>query len=160
MDTPSLQKLLDDIKAEIAAGNKIAAIKLYRDATGAGLAEAKEAVELIAAGKPPKASHEELVTLPGVGRKTANMVRGNAFGQQAIAVDTHVLRVSNRLGLVASDDPDEVEAALVAKLPADRLTAFGNALILHGRETCTARAPRCGACVLREPCPWPDKTPR
>jgi endonuclease-3 len=103
---------------------------------------------------------EELVTLPGVGRKTANMVRGNAFGQQAIAVDTHVLRVSNRLGLVASDDPDEVEAALVAKVPADRHTAFGNALILHGRETCTARAPRCGVCVLWELCSWPEKTPR
>jgi len=103
---------------------------------------------------------EELVTLPGVGRKTANMVRGNAFGQQAIAVDTHVLRVSNRLGLVASDDPDEIEATLVAKLPPDRHTALGNALILHGRETCTARNPRCDVCVLWEPCPWPDKTPR
>src|SRR5215468_5523404 len=101
---------------------------------------------------------EELVTLPGVGRKTANMVRGNAFGQQAIAVDTHVLRVSNRLGLVASDDPDEVEAALVAKVPADRQTAFGNAMILHGRETCTARNPRCPDCVLQKLCPWPDKT--
>jgi endonuclease III len=103
---------------------------------------------------------DELVTLPGVGRKTANMVRGNAFGQQAIAVDTHVLRVSNRLGLAASDDAEEVETALAAKVPADRHTAFGNALILHGRETCTARAPRCGACVLWELCPWPDKTPR
>jgi len=103
---------------------------------------------------------DDLVTLPGVGRKTANMVRGNAFGQQAIAVDTHVLRVSNRLGLVASDDSDEVEAALVAKLPADRHTACGNALILHGRETCTARNPHCSGCVLWDLCPWPDKTPR
>ena len=103
---------------------------------------------------------DELVTLPGVGRKTANMVRGNAFGQQAIAVDTHVLRVSNRLGLVASDDAEEVEAALVAAVPADKHTVFANAMILHGRETCTARNPSCGACVLWDLCQWPDKAER
>jgi len=103
---------------------------------------------------------EELVTLPGVGRKTANMVRGNAFGQQAIPVDTHVLRVANRLGLVQSDDPDEIEAALAAAVPADKHTVFANALILHGRETCTARNPRCAACVLWDSCRWPDKAPR
>ena len=103
---------------------------------------------------------DELVTLPGVGRKTANMVRGNAFGQQAIAVDTHVLRVSNRLGLVKSEDAEEVETALAAAVPADKHTAFANAMILHGRETCTARNPRCGACVLWDLCPWPDKAPR
>jgi endonuclease-3 len=103
---------------------------------------------------------DALVALPGVGRKTANMVRGNAFGQQAIAVDTHVLRVSNRLGLVASDDAEEVEAALVAAVPADKHTAFANAMILHGRETCTARNPSCGACVLWDLCPWPDKAER
>jgi endonuclease-3 len=100
------------------------------------------------------------VTLPGVGRKTANMVRGNAFGQQAIAVDTHVLRVANRLGLVTSDDAEVVEAALAAAVPADRHTAFANAMILHGRETCTARKPRCGECVLWDLCGWPDKAPR
>ncbi len=103
---------------------------------------------------------DELVTLPGVGRKTANMVRGNAFGQQAIAVDTHVLRVSNRLGLVKSEDAEEVETALAAAVPADKHTAFANAMILHGRETCTARNPQCGTCVLRDVCPWPDKGPR
>ncbi|MCI0431064.1 MAG: endonuclease III [Rhodospirillales bacterium] len=103
---------------------------------------------------------DDLVTLPGVGRKTANMVRGNAFGQQAIAVDTHVLRVSNRLGLVKSEDAEEVEAALAAAVPADKHTAFANAMILHGRETCTARSPRCGACALWDLCPWPDKAPR
>jgi endonuclease-3 len=103
---------------------------------------------------------DELVTLPGVGRKTANMVRGNAFGQQAIAVDTHVLRVANRLGLVKSEDADKVEAALATAVPADKHTAFANATILHGRETCTARNPRCGACVLWDLCPWPDKAER
>ena len=103
---------------------------------------------------------DELVTLPGVGRKTANMVRGNAFGQQAIAVDTHVLRVSNRLGLVKSEDAEEVETALAAAVPTDKHTAFANAMILHGRETCTARNPRCAECVLWDLCPWPDKAPR
>ena len=101
---------------------------------------------------------EALTTLPGVGRKTANMVLGNAFGVPAIAVDTHVLRVSNRLGLVHSDDPEKVEAALMRQVAKDKWTAFGNAMILHGRETCIARKPRCPECVLRAVCEWPDKT--
>lgn len=100
---------------------------------------------------------DELVTLPGVGRKTANMVLGNAFGIPGIAVDTHVLRVANRLGLVASDDALVVEQALREQLPESQWTAFSNAAILHGRETCTARRPRCGECVLREVCSWPGK---
>jgi endonuclease-3 len=101
---------------------------------------------------------DELTTLPGVGRKTANMVIGNAFGVPAISVDTHVLRVSNRPGLAHSDDPGEVEAALMRQVTKKRWTAFGNAMILHGRETCVARRPRCHACVLRDVCAWPDKT--
>jgi len=111
------------------------------------------------AGKVPK-SVEELTTLPGVGRKTANMVLGNTYGAQAIAVDTHVLRVSNRLGLALAKDPDKVEAELLKQVPADRLTAFSNAMILHGRETCTARAPRCLECVLYDECAWPQKLRR
>jgi endonuclease-3 len=101
---------------------------------------------------------EELTTLPGVGRKTANMVLANAFGVPAIAVDTHVLRVSNRLGLAHSDDPRAVEEALMRQVAKDKWTAFGNAMILHGRETCIARKPRCPVCVLRAVCEWPDKT--
>lgn len=100
---------------------------------------------------------EALTALPGVGRKTANMVLGNAFGVPAIAVDTHVLRVSNRLGLVHSDDPEQVEEALMRQVAKDKWTAFGNAMILHGRETCIARKPRCPECVLRAVCEWPDK---
>lgn len=100
---------------------------------------------------------DALTTLPGVGRKTANMVLGNAFGEQAIAVDTHVLRVANRLGLVDTKNADKVEAALTETVPADSLTAFTNAMILHGRETCTARNPRCGDCVLYTLCAWPEK---
>ncbi|HUL12121.1 MAG TPA: endonuclease III [Methylococcaceae bacterium] len=107
-------------------------------------------------GRVP-ASMEQLHQLPGVGRKTANMVLGNAFGQQTIAVDTHVLRVSNRLGLVSIHDADKAEAALMGKVPRVQWTAFTNAMILHGREICTARRPRCGICVLFDRCQWPDK---
>lgn len=108
-------------------------------------------------GKVPDDA-EAMATLPGVGRKTANMVLGNAFGQQAIAVDTHVLRVSNRLGLVSTKNADKAEQALTAQIPESRWTAFTNAMILHGRETCTARNPRCGLCVLYEECEWPEKS--
>lgn len=107
-------------------------------------------------GKVP-ADAEELTKLAGVGRKTANMVAGNAFGAQAIAVDTHVLRVSQRLGLAGSKNADKVEQELMALVPHDKWTAFGNALILHGREVCTARKPRCCECSLYAECAWPEK---
>jgi endonuclease-3 len=100
---------------------------------------------------------EELTTLPGVGRKTANVILGSAFGKQAIAVDTHVLRVSNRLGIAHSENPDKVEEELMKQIPDNKWTKFNLALILHGRETCIARKPRCGACVLYDECGWPEK---
>jgi endonuclease-3 len=99
-----------------------------------------------------------LTALPGVGLKTANVVLGNAFGQQALAVDTHVFRVSNRLGLARAEDPDEVHDQLVAVLPATQLTEATHRLIIHGRRTCTARAPACPVCPVRAQCPWPHKT--
>lgn len=102
---------------------------------------------------------EELTTLPGVGRKTANVVLGSAFRKQAIAVDTHVLRVSNRLGIAHSDNPDKVEEELVKQLPDNTLTKFNLAMILHGRETCAAMKPKCGKCVVYKECEWPDKIP-
>lgn len=107
-------------------------------------------------GKVPS-TVDALTSLPGVGRKTANMVLGNAFGRQAIAVDTHVLRVANRLGLTRARDPDEVEAELNAQIPPGKWTAFANAMILHGRETCIARKPRCCDCVVYQLCEWPEK---
>jgi len=100
---------------------------------------------------------EELKTLPGVGRKTANVILGSAFGKQAIAVDTHVLRVSNRLGIAHSENPDKVEEELTKQIPQDKWTAFNLAMILHGRETCAARKPRCGVCVLYDECGWLEK---
>jgi len=102
-------------------------------------------------------SIEELTTLPGVGRKTANMVLGNAFGIPGIAVDTHVLRVSNRLGLARGDDAEAVETQLGSQVPREQWTAFSNAMILHGRHVCAAKKPRCGACPLAPECPWPGK---
>ncbi len=101
---------------------------------------------------------EELVALPGVGRKTANVVLGNAFGQPAIAVDTHVFRVSQRLGLAKSEDPEKVHDQLCQVIPRAKWTQFCHLLTTHGRRVCTARAPACPTCPVRALCPWPGKT--
>ena len=95
----------------------------------------------------------DLVTLPGVGRKTANVVRSVAFGEPGLPVDTHVTRLSKRLGLTSAGDPEAIEADLCGLLPADQWGGFSLRLILHGRAVCRARAPRCGACVLAGFCP-------
>jgi endonuclease-3 len=100
---------------------------------------------------------EALTRLPGVGRKTANMVLGNAFGVPGIAVDTHVLRVSNRLSLADSGDPGKVEEALMRQIPKSQWTFYSNAIILHGRQVCTAKKPLCGRCPLFSVCGWPEK---
>jgi endonuclease-3 len=99
-----------------------------------------------------------LTALPGVGLKTANVVIGNAFGGDALAVDTHVFRVSQRLGLARGDDPDDVHDQLVDVLPRGRLTQATHLLIVHGRRTCLARKPACPVCPVRTLCPWPGKT--
>lgn len=108
-------------------------------------------------GEVPKAL-EALVELPGVGLKTANVVIGNAFGGQALAVDTHVFRVSQRLGLARGDDPDQIHEQLVAILPRESLTHATHLMITHGRRTCVARKPACPVCPVRALCPWPHKT--
>jgi endonuclease-3 len=104
------------------------------------------------------ADRDALTALPGVGLKTANVVLGNAFGQDALAVDTHVFRVSQRLGLAKSDDPEEIHDQLVEVLPRGRLTQGTHLLIIHGRRTCVARKPACPKCSIRGLCPWPGKT--
>jgi endonuclease-3 len=104
------------------------------------------------AGKVPE-TMDELRALPGIGRKTANVVLGTAFGQPAIFVDTHVRRVSNRLALTVEDDPDKIERDLQALLPPREWTAFAHRMIHHGRQICAARKPRCSACPLLEWCP-------
>lgn len=96
----------------------------------------------------------ELLALPGVARKTANIVLSNAFGiHEGIAVDTHVKRVSFRLGLTASRNPDRIERDLMALFPRQRWGDLNHYLVLFGREVCTARAPRCTACPLADLCP-------
>jgi endonuclease-3 len=104
------------------------------------------------AGAVPK-SLDALVRLPGVGRKTANVVLGTAFDEPAIFVDTHVRRLANRLGLTVEDDPDTIERDLQRLLPPREWTAFAHRLIHHGRRVCAARRPRCSGCALRPRCP-------
>jgi endonuclease-3 len=96
---------------------------------------------------------EDLVTLPGVGRKTGNVIRSVAFGLPGLPVDTHVGRLSRRLKLTAEDDPVKVEHDLNGIVPAEERGAFSLRLILHGRAVCDARKPRCDACVLADICP-------
>ena len=104
-------------------------------------------------GEVPK-TLEELVTLPGVGRKTANVILGNAFGIPGIAVDTHVHRVSQRIGLTKKDDPFKIEFDLMEIVPKEEWTHFSNLLIWHGRRTCMARKPLCGTCPIRKICDY------
>jgi endonuclease-3 len=96
---------------------------------------------------------EDLLTLPGVGRKTANILRGNAFGQPAIGVDTHVGRLARRLGLSAETDPDKVEADLTAVVRSRDRVRFCQRVQNHGRLVCVARKPRCEACAIADLCP-------
>jgi endonuclease-3 len=103
-------------------------------------------------GEVPEAI-EDLVTLPGVGRKTANVLRSVAFGRPGLPVDTHVGRLARRLGLTTETDPVKVESALDRLVPAADRGAFSLRLILHGRRTCVARRPRCGTCLLADFCP-------
>jgi endonuclease-3 len=100
-----------------------------------------------------------LEALPGVGRKTANVILNTAFGEPTIAVDTHIFRVANRTGLAPGKNVRQVEDGLVAATPAEFAHDAHHFLILHGRYTCTARRPKCPQCPLRELCLWPDKTP-
>lgn len=100
------------------------------------------------------ATMEELVALPGVGRKTANVVLGNAFGiSEGIVVDTHVTRVCGRLGLTSESDAVKIERDLVALVPRKEWTKFSHRLIVHGRTICVARKPKCSECLLNELCP-------
>ena len=123
------------------AGNIIAACRMIRDEHG---------------GEVPH-TREELTALPGVGRKTANVVLSNAFGIPAFAVDTHVFRVSNRLGLCSADTVEETERQMTALIPKEKWGRAHHWLIWHGRRVCKAQHPMCETCGLRGLCPWPEK---
>lgn len=103
-------------------------------------------------GKVPM-EFDQLVELPGVGRKTASVVAGNAFGIPAIAVDTHVKRLSNLLGFVDTDDPEKIETGLKKLFPEKEWVGLSHRLAAHGRTICFARNPKCSDCLLREQCP-------
>lgn len=109
-------------------------------------------------GQVPR-DRESLQALPGVGRKTANVVLNTAFGVAAMAVDTHIFRVSNRTGIAPGKNVDIVEEKLMKFVPAEYLMDAHHWLILHGRYTCTARSPQCWNCLIADLCDYKDKTP-
>ncbi|KFD18712.1 MULTISPECIES: endonuclease III [Tatumella] len=108
-------------------------------------------------GQVPE-NREALEALPGVGRKTANVVLNTAFGWPTIAVDTHIFRVSNRTGFAPGKNVDQVEAKLLKVVPAEFKVDCHHWLILHGRYTCIARKPRCGSCLIEDLCEYREKT--
>jgi endonuclease-3 len=108
-------------------------------------------------GEVPR-TMEELTTLPGVGRKTANVVLSNAFGVDAIAVDTHVFRVANRLGLAQAKTPEETEKQLMKNIPQEKWSRAHHWIIRHGRQVCHARKPECADCPLVEWCEYTEKS--
>jgi endonuclease-3 len=156
LTTPALFARYPDAPSMAAAD--VAEVEELIHSTGFFRAKARNLVGMAQAvverfgGEVPTAI-EDLVTLPGVGRKTANVVRSVDFGLPGLPVDTHVLRLSHRLGLTDETDPVKVELALNAMIPADQRGAFSLRMILHGRATCTARSPQCGVCVLSDFCP-------
>jgi endonuclease III len=123
----------------------------FRNKTRSIMGMASALVERFGGEVPRKLS--DLVTLPGVGRKTGNVVRSVAMGEPGLAVDTHVQRLSRRLGLTTDTDPVKIELALNPLVRADERGALSLRLILHGRAVCKARKPQCGACVLADICP-------
>lgn len=121
------------------------------------LIEASKKIQSEHGGKLPD-TMEELVKLPGVGRKTANVVLGDVFGVQAgVVVDTHVRRITNLLGLTCQENPEKIEQELMEILPREFWTKFAHWLILHGRRTCIARRPKCVECALRRVCDYGSK---
>ena len=154
--TPALFREYPDAAATAAADparieKLILTTGFFRQKTRALIATARVLVERFGGEMPNRI--EDLVTLPGVGRKTANVILGHVFGQPGFVVDTHVRRLTRRLGLTAHDDPDKIESDLQRLLPPKEWTPFSMRLILHGRNVCAARAPRCGECALAPECP-------
>ena len=151
-DTP--QKML--ALGEDRLGDYIRTIGLWRNKAKNVIALSKKLIDDFG-GEVPR-TREQLVTLPGVGRKTANVVLQMAFGEAAIAVDTHILRIANRIGLAPGKTPDAVEAHLMKVIPGDYLYHAHHWLILHGRYCCKARKPECERCVIADICKSPEKT--
>ena len=137
--------------------NYIKTIGLYRTKARNLMATCAILVEQYG-GEVPR-TREALESLPGVGRKTANVVLNVAFGEEALAVDTHIFRVANRTGLAPGKDPLEVELALMKRVPQEYMADAHHWLILHGRYVCVARTPRCWECAVIRYCDYQPKTP-
>ncbi|SOC83529.1 DNA-(apurinic or apyrimidinic site) lyase /endonuclease III [Ensifer adhaerens] len=151
-DTPQKMRDLGEEKVR----DYIKTIGLYRNKAKNVIALSQKLIDDFG-GEVPK-TREELITLPGVGRKTANVVMSMAFGIPTMAVDTHVFRIANRLGLAPGKTPDEVEENLLKVIPDEYLFHAHHWLILHGRYTCKARKPECQACVIADICKSAEKT--
>lgn len=150
--------------ADLAAANPVQVEEMirptgfFRNKTRAIVSCARALVDRFG-GEVPRRM-EDLVTLPGIGRKTANVILGVAFDIPGFPVDTHVNRLSNRLGLVATRDPARIEAQVCAMVPAREWTGLSLRLILHGRRVCLARKPRCEICPLNDYCPSSSVKPK
>ena len=151
-DTPEKMVALGEDRVREA----IKTIGLFRTKAKNVMALSRKLIEEHGGVVPP--SREALEALPGVGRKTANVVLNIAFGEPTIAVDTHIFRVANRTGLAPGKNPFEVEMALERVVPAQFKRHAHHWLILHGRYVCVARKPLCGKCPINDLCRWPDKT--
>ena len=159
--TPTLFALADTPEKMLALGEDkvrdlIKSIGLFRTKAKNVVALSRRLVEAFGAEVP--ATREELETLPGVGRKTANVVLNNAYGVAVIAVDTHLFRVSNRIPLALGATPLDVELGLERAIPDTYKRHAHHWLILHGRYVCKARAPLCNSCLVKDLCRWPSKT--
>ncbi|HKE12404.1 MAG TPA: endonuclease III [Myxococcota bacterium] len=126
----------------------------FRQKTKSIQAAARDIVERFGGTVP--GTLEALLTLRGVGRKTANVVLGDAFGVPGLTVDTHMARVNRRLGLTRHEDPQKIERDLMELVPREQWTLYSHRVIQHGRVCCHARRPECERCPLRPRCPWPD----
>jgi endonuclease-3 len=151
-DTPQKMLALGEEKLR----EYIKTIGLYRNKAKNVIALSQMLIDEFG-GEVPR-TREALQSLPGVGRKTANVVLNMAFGEPTMAVDTHVFRVGNRTGLAPGKDPLEVELALERVIPKEFMLHAHHWLILHGRYTCVARKPRCDVCLINDLCRWPEKT--
>jgi endonuclease-3 len=130
----------------------------FRAKTRSIIAASRKLVDSFGGEVPPRM--EDLVTLPGIGRKTANVILGVGFGVPGFAVDTHVKRLTNLLGLVSTRDPVKIEKQVTSMVPPSEWTGLSLRLILHGRRVCIARRPRCEECVLNDFCPSSTTRPK
>ena len=151
-DTPEKMLALGEDKVR----DHIKTIGLYRNKASNVIALSQKLIDDFV-GKVP-ADRDALITLPGVGRKTANVVLSMAFGQATMAVDTHVFRIANRLGMAPGTTPEQVEKILMRRIPKEFLFHAHHWLILHGRYTCKARKPECDACIIADLCKAKEKT--